>query len=72
MNKILYLLRRRRESIDKSLFDFSDAVGEMVFLRDSGGISPSLLVTDISGAESSISYDDLVRKIYENDRTIVV
>ena len=56
MNKTLYLLRHHPEEISHALFHSSDA-GIDVFL-----VEPS----------DSISYDDLVSRVFEADRTIVI
>ena len=56
MNTTLYVLRRRREEISHALFHPSDQGIEVVLLEQAG----------------SIGYDDLVRRIFEADRTIVI
>jgi hypothetical protein len=58
MNKILYVLRRRSDDIPRTLFHASDAKVDVVFIEGT--------------AANTISYDDLVRKIFETDRTIVI
>lgn len=56
MNKTLYVLRRHPEEISPTLFHSSD-VGIDVFF-----VEPS----------DSISYDDLVNRVFQADRAIVI
>jgi hypothetical protein len=56
MNTTLYILRRQREEISRTLFHPSDPGIEVVLVEQAG----------------SIGYDDLVKKIFEADRTIVI
>ena len=56
MNTTLYVLRRRPDEIPGALFHPSDAGVEVVLVEQAG----------------SITYDDLVKKIFEADRTIVI
>ena len=58
MSKTLYILRRRSDEIPRTLFHASDATVDVVFIEEA--------------ASHAISYDDLVRKIFETDRTIVI
>jgi hypothetical protein len=56
MNTTLYVLRRRPDEISRALFQPSDVGIEVVLVEQPG----------------SISYDDLVKKIFEVDRAIVI
>lgn len=56
MKTTLYVLRRRREEISRALFHPSDPGIEVVLVEQA----------------ASIGYDDLVKKIFEADRTIVI
>jgi hypothetical protein len=58
MNTTLYVLRRRPEKISRALFHASDPGVDMVLIEDA--------------ASQAVSYDDLVKKIFEADRTIVL
>jgi hypothetical protein len=56
MNKTLYVLRRHPEEISHTLLDSSDAGIDVFFVEPS----------------DSISYDDLVSRVFQADRTIVI
>ena len=74
---ILYLLRKPVDHIDPSLFLPSESQGDVVLLHDNGGT-----VLSYSGGEvyalnadtihQQLSYDSLIKKIFESDRTIVI
>jgi hypothetical protein len=77
MKKILYLLRKPVDRIDPSLFLPSESQGDVVLLHQDA-IAPfpyeGGTVFSVSSAESQngLSYDDLVKKIFQSDRTIVI
>jgi hypothetical protein len=56
MNTTLYVLRRQPDEISHALFHSSDRGIEVVLIEQAG----------------SIGYDDLVKKIFEADRVIVI
>lgn len=58
MNKTLYMLRRRSSEISRALFHASDPGVEVVFIEET--------------ASHPLSYDDLVKKVFEADRVIVI
>jgi len=58
MSKTLYILRRRSDEIPRTLFHASDAKVDVVLIEEA--------------APHAISYDDLVRKIFATERTIVI
>ncbi len=58
MNTTLYLLRRRAEEIPRALFYASDAGVNSVLIENA--------------ASHTVSYDDLLKKIFEAERTIVL
>lgn len=58
MNTTLYVLRRRPDEIPRTLFRSSDSEVDVVSIEQA--------------AKQSVSYDDLVTKIFEADRTIVL
>lgn len=77
MKKILYLLRKPVERIDPALFLPEQSQGDVVLLEESGGrLFPyeggsMFLVTD-GEIQHGLTYDGLVRKIFECDHTIVI
>lgn len=58
MNTTLYLLRRRPDEISPALFHVSDPGMEVVFIENA--------------ASHAVFYNELVKKIFEADRTIVL
>lgn len=77
MKKILYLLRQPVDRIDPSLFLPSESHGDVVLLHQNaivpfpyeGGTVFSVSSTE---SQTGLSYDDLVKKIFQSDRTIVI
>jgi len=57
-NITLYVLRRRSDEIPSTLFHGSDRETDIVFIEEA--------------ASRTVSYDDLVKKIFEAERTIVI
>ena len=77
MNKILYLLRRPVEQINPALFLPEQSQGDVVLLKESGGrrfpyAGGSVFVLADDEIQDGLTYDELVRKIFECDRTIVI
>jgi hypothetical protein len=77
MAKTLYLLRRPIDHINSSLFLPSETEGTVVLLEQ--GITSSFdhSLGEIhrlseTSSESHISYDELIEKIFQHDRTIVI
>ena len=58
MNNTLYVLRRRSNEIPRTLFHDSDREMDVVLIEEA--------------ASHAVSYDDLVKKIFEAERTIVI
>jgi len=58
MNKTLYILRRHPNEISRALFHSSDPGVEVVFIEEIASHTPS--------------YDDLLSKVFEADRVIVI
>jgi hypothetical protein len=58
MDKTLYILRRRPDKISHALFQVSDLEVDVVLIEEA--------------ASHTVSYDDLVKKIFEADRAIVI
>ena len=74
--KTLFLLRKSLDRIDASLFLASESEGDVVLLDDgmtpfpyTGGNVFSLISTN---GQTSLSYDVLVKKIFESDNTVVI
>jgi hypothetical protein len=77
MNKTLYLLRKPVEQIDPALFLSEQSQGDVVLLPESGGQPfsfPGGSVFSVTNRETehSLTYDELVKKIFECDRTMVL
>jgi hypothetical protein len=77
MKKMLYLLRKPVDRIDPSLFLPSESQGDVVLLHQDAIVPfpyEGGTVFSVSSAESQngLSYDDLVKKIFQSDRTIVI
>jgi hypothetical protein len=82
MSKTLYLIRQPIEHIHEAVFVPSETEGDVVLLEDSG-LSPFphqkgnvFSVGESQGQDASgiraISYDELIEKIFQSDRTIVI
>jgi hypothetical protein len=76
MKKTLYLLRKPLDRVEPALFVPSQSQGDVVLLDSalapfphSGGAVLSLGIED---GDRTISYNALVKKIFESDETIVI
>ena len=76
MKKTLYLLRKPLDRVDPALFVASHSEGDVVLLDPALAPFPhstgTVLSLGIEHGNRTISYDDLVRKIFESDTTIVI
>jgi hypothetical protein len=77
MKKTLYLLRKPVEQIDFALFHSEKSQGDVVLLQESGGQpfpfpGGSVFLVANGEAEYALTYDDIVRKIFECDHTLVI
>ena len=80
MGSTLYLLRQQPDRISSSLFRASDADMEVVFLEQAASIVPSSMKGVVVAAEGmtldhsrrTMTYDDLVEKIFSSQHVIVV
>ena len=75
--KILYLIRKPVDHIDPSLFLASESQGDVVFLDQSAMTSfpykgGSVFSLSNNESQKGLSYDDLVKKIFQSDHTIVI
>jgi hypothetical protein len=80
MSSTLYLLRQKPEQISPSLFRASEADIDIVFIEEALSIIPSsikeAIVTaegmTVSGSRQTLTYDDLVHKIFSSDHIVVL
>ena len=77
MKKTLYLLRKPVEQIDPALFLTEQSKGDVVLLQESGGRlfhyeGGSVFSLSDDESQHGLTYDGLVRKIFECDHTIVI
>jgi|CXWL01.1.fsa_nt_gi hypothetical protein len=80
MSSTLYLLRQRPEQISPSLFQASEADIDIIFIEKASSMIPSSIkgavVTAegmmVSGSRPTITYDDLVHKIFSSDHVVVL
>lgn len=73
---MLFLLRKSPDRIDASLFLASESQGDVVLLDD--GMNPfpysggNVFSLASHNGQTGLSYDLLVKKIFESDRTVVI
>ena len=77
MKKTLYILRKPIEHIDPALFLPEQSQGDVVLLNESGGrlfpyAGGSVFVLTDDDVQDALTYDGLVRKIFECDHTVVI
>ena len=77
MRKTLYLFRGSIEQVNPALFLPSESQGDVVLLEESGGrIFPysggKVFTVTHSQGERDLTYDELVKKIFEYDHTMVI
>ena len=79
MSKTLYLLRRSLEQVDPALFLSSESQGDVVLLEESTGQTfphaggrVFTVTTGHSRGAHDLTYDELVKKIFECDHTVVI
>ena len=77
MKKTLYLLRKPIDQIDPALFLPTKSQGDVVLLEESGGrmfsYEGGAVFSLTSGeVENSLTYDGLIRKIFECDHTVMI
>lgn len=74
--KTLFLLRKSLDRIDASVFLASESQGDVVLLDD--GMTPfpytggNVFSLASQNSQAGLSYDLLVKKIFESDRAIVI
>jgi hypothetical protein len=80
MSATLYLLRQQPEYISPALFLGSDTEKDIVFIEHPASVSPSTMneivmtleKTVVSESAETLTYDDLVEKIFSSAHVIVI
>ena len=80
MSATLYLLRQQPDLISPSLFRASDADIDIVFVGHAASIAPSSVKGVVviaegmaaGGSHSTLTYDDLVEKIFSSEHVMVL
>lgn len=80
MGRTLYLIRQDPDRISSSLFRASDADIDVVFVEQAASIIPSSVKGVVVGAEGiavglshpTMTYDDLIEKIFASEHIIVI
>ena len=76
MKKTLYLLRKPLDRVDPALFVASQSQGDVVLLDSALAPFPheggAVLSLDVTDGDRLISYDALVKKIFDSEETIVI
>ena len=80
MSSTLYLLRQRIEQIPPSLFQAGEADIDIVFLEEASSMIPSSIKRDmvipermiVGGPHPTLTYDDLIHKIFSSDHIVVL
>ncbi len=73
MSSTLYLLRQKPEQISLSLFQYGEIDIDIVFLEEGSSVIPSSIKEMVvSGSRPTLTYDDLVHKIFSSDHVVVL
>ena len=80
MSATLYLLREQPDLISPSLFRASDADIDIVFVGNAASIAPSFVKGGVviaeemvaGGSHPTLTYDDLLEKIFSSEHVIVL
>ena len=80
MGTTLYLLLQHPDDISSSLFRASDADVEVVFLEQAASIVPSSMKGVVVAADGmaqsrslpTMTYEDLIEKIFSSEQVVVV
>jgi hypothetical protein len=75
MKKTLYLLRKPVNQIDSALFLPAKSQGDVVLLEGNGGGKFPYAggqIFSLTDTEHGLTYDALVKKIFECDHTVVI
>lgn len=77
MKKTLYLLRKPIDRIHPAVFLPSEAQGDVVLTNESGIVrfpyaGGTVFSLTANATDAPLTYDDLVRKIFEYEHTVVI
>jgi hypothetical protein len=76
MKRTLYVLRKPVHEIDPALFSPTESQGDVVLLQESGvetfPYAGGTVFSLNDDANTTFTYDELVKKIFEYDYTVVV
>jgi len=77
MKKTLYLLRKPIDQIDPALFLPAKSQGDVILVEESGGrmfpyTGGAIFSLTNGDGEHGLTYDDLVKKIFECDHTVMI
>ena len=77
MKKTLYLLRKPVDQIDSALFLPAESQGDVVLMEGSGGgrfpySGGQIFSMTANAGDHGLTYDELVRKIFACDQTVVI
>jgi len=80
MGRTLYLIRQDPDRISSSLFRASDADIDVVFVEQAASIIPSSVKGVVVGVEEiavgpshpTMTYDELIEKIFSSEHIIVI
>ena len=80
MSAILYILRQQPDLISPSLFQASDIDMDIVFIEHAASIASSsvkgVVVTaegmEVGGSRPTLTYEELVEKIFSSEHIIVI
>lgn len=77
MTKTLYLLRKPVDQIDPALFLPAESQGDVVLLEGSGGrrfpyAGGQIFSLGNGSSNHDLTYDELVKKIFASDHTVVI
>ena len=74
--KMLYLIRKPVDCIDPSLFLSSESQGDVVLLDQGTAPFPytggTVFTLASDESQNGLSHEDLVKKIFQSDHTIVI
>ena len=77
MKKTLYLIRKPIDQIDPAVFLPAKSQGDVILLEESGGrmfpyTGGAIFSLTNVDAEHGLTYDGLVKKIFDCDHTVVI
>jgi hypothetical protein len=80
MGTTLYVLRQPLDHISTSIFRTSDSDMDIVFVEQAASVAPSFMKGFVVAAEGmavgrsrpTITYDDLIEKIFSTEHIVVV